>query len=111
MAAKATLYDTNLLKLILNATAYANIADNASSSPITNLYVSLHTGTPGVGGTQTTNEAAYTSYARVAVARTTGGWSVTSGVGTNVAAGTFPAGTGGSETETYVGIGTAASGT
>ncbi len=41
------------------------IADNAATSPITNLYVSLHTGDPGEAGDQTTSEAAYTSYARV----------------------------------------------
>ena len=66
-----------LVELIFNATAIANIADNAATSPFTNLYVSLHTSSPGAGGSQTTNEAAYTSYARVAVARTSGGWTVT----------------------------------
>lgn len=80
------------------------------TSPITNLYVSLHTASPGAGGDQTTNEAAYTSYARVAVARTTGGWSISGETISNVAAINFPACTGGSETETYVGVGTLASG-
>lgn len=110
MAAKSTAFDTSLLALILNATAIANMADNAASSPYTNLYLSLHTASPGVGGTQATNEAAYTSYARVAVARTSGGWSVASGTATLVAAATFPAATGGSETETFFGLGSASSG-
>ena len=61
MAAKTTLYETNLLKLILQAVGYANIADNAASSPITNIYISLHTASPTTGGTQTSSEAAYTS--------------------------------------------------
>lgn len=100
----------NLLKLYLNATPIANVADNAATSPLTNIYVSLHTSSPGLTGTQTTNEAAYTSYARVAVARTTGGWTITNNVANPVAAITFPAATGGSETETFMGIGSLVSG-
>jgi len=101
----------NWLKLVLNATNWANIADNTATSPLTNVYVSLHTASPGTSGTQTSNEAAYTSYARVAVARTSGGWTISSN--TAVPAGTisFPAATGGSETETFMGIGSSSSGT
>lgn len=99
------------LKLIYNATAIANFADNAASSPNTNLFVSLHTSSPGAGGSQTTNEAAYTSYARVTVARTSGGWTVSTNTVVPAATITFPAATGGSETETFMGIGTAVSGT
>lgn len=96
--------------MIFNATAIATIAQNGTS-PLTNLYVALHTASPGAGGSQTTNEAAYTSYARVAVARTSGGWTV-SGASVSPAANiSFPAATGGSETETYWSIGTAVSGT
>lgn len=111
MAAKGTTFNNDLLKLLFNATAIANIADNAGTSPLTNLYVSLHTANPGVGGSQTTSEAAYTSYARVAVARTSGGWTVSGSSVSNAAAVNFPAATGGSETESYVAIGTASSGT
>jgi len=74
------------LALIFNATAWSNFADNAGSSPNTNLYVSLHTADPGVGGSQTTSEATYTNYDRVAVARTTGGWDAPSGSATQNAA-------------------------
>jgi hypothetical protein len=74
---KGNTFENDVLKLIFNATAIANIADNASASPLTNLYVSLHTADPGEAGDQTTNETAYTGYARVAVARTSGGWTVT----------------------------------
>jgi hypothetical protein len=91
-------------------TAITGLLANAAS-PDTNLYVSLHTADPGVTGSQTTSEAAYTSYARVAVARTSSGWSISGETISNVGAINFPAATGGSETETYFGIGTAASGT
>lgn len=104
--------ENDILKLIFNATAIANIADNAASGPLTNLYVSLHTANPGDSGNQTTSESAYTSYARVAVARSTGGWTAsTVGSTSPVATITFPAATGGSETATYFAVGTASSGT
>ena len=106
-----SIFGDDLLKLILNATAIANVADNAASSPLTNLYLSLHTSDPGTSGNQTTNEAAYTSYARVAVARTSGGWTVTGLNAVLTSPITFPTATGGSETETYFGLGSASSGT
>lgn len=108
---KGNTFSNDLLKLIFNATAIANIADNASSSPLTVLYIALHTANPGASGSQTTSEAAYTSYARVSVARTTGGWTASSAQSTSPVANiSFPAATGGSETETYFSIGTATSG-
>lgn len=108
---KSTTTSNNVLKIIFNATAWANIADNAASSPNTNLYVALHTADPGVGGTQSTSEVTYTSYARVAVARTTGGWTASTTASTSpVASITFPAGTGGSGTATYASVGMLASG-
>ncbi|MDB5612062.1 MAG: hypothetical protein JWP25_8962 [Bradyrhizobium sp.] len=109
---KGNTFSNDLLKLIFNATAIANIADNAGSSPLTNLYVSLHTANPGAGGSQTTSEAAYTSYARVAVVRTSSGWTVASAQSTSPVANIdFPTATGGTETETFAAIGTAVSGT
>lgn len=103
---KGNSFENSWLKLIFNGTAIANIADNAASSPLTNLFVALHSGDPGEAGDQTTNEVAYTSYARVTVARTTGGWTVTTNNVTPVAAITFPACTGGSTTATYFSVGT-----
>ncbi len=95
--------ETAILSLIFNATAWANYADNAASSPQTSVAVALHTADPGTSGTQTTSESAYTSYARVNVARTSGGWTV-SGTGpascSPVSNISFPAGTGGSGTVT-----------
>lgn len=108
--AKGNTWSADMLKLLFQAVAVANIADNAGSSPLTSLYVSLHTANPGAGGNQTTSEAAYTGYARVAVARTTSGWSISGETISPVSNIVFPAATGGSETETYFGIGTASSG-
>jgi hypothetical protein len=108
--AKSSTFDNDLLKLIFNATAIANIADNTATSPLTNLYVALHTADPGAAGTQSTSEATYTSYARVAVARTTGGFTVTANSVSPAAAISFPAATGGSSTVTYWSIGVAVSG-
>lgn len=102
----------DLLKLIFNATAIANVADNAASSPLTSLYLALHTADPGAGGNQTTSEAAYTGYARVAVARTSSGFTVTGQAVTLAATASFPAGaTGDTDVLTYWSVGTASSGT
>lgn len=107
---KGNTFENDLLKLLFNAVAIANIADNAATAPLTNLYVSLHTADPGEAGDQTTSEATYTGYARVAVARTTSGWTVTANSVSPVADITFPIGTGGSGTVTHFGVGTVVSG-
>lgn len=107
---KSNSYETAILALLFNATAIANIADNAAGSPLTNLYVSLHTADPGEAGTQSASEVAYTGYARVAVARTPDGWTVTGNSVSPTANINFPAGTGGSGTATHFGVGTAESG-
>lgn len=107
---KSNAYESAILKLMFNATAIANIADNAASGPLTNLYVSAHTADPGEAGDQTTNEATYTSYARVAVARTTGGWTESSGSVSPVAAISWPACTGGTNTLTHFGVGSLSTG-
>lgn len=94
-----------IMALIYNATAWANMADNAASSPNTNIAVGLHTADPGESGNMSTSEAAYTSYARVNVARTSGGWTVTANSVSPVANIDFPAGTGGSGTITHFSTG------
>lgn len=108
---KSTATCNSLLALLFNATNWANLADNAASSPATNLYLSLHTASPGVGNAQTTNETAYTNYVRIAVARTTGGWSVPSaGATANAALAQFAQCGVTGATITHVAIGTASSG-
>jgi hypothetical protein len=73
-------------------------------------YIALHTADPGNAGTQTTSEATYTSYARVAVTGSTGFSAAASASTSNTALIQFPQCTGGSNTITHVSIGTAASG-
>lgn len=107
---KGDTFENDLLKLIFNGTAIGNMADNAATSPLTNLYVSLHTADPGEAGTQTTSEATYTSYARVAVARTSGGWTVTNNSVSPAATISFPAATGGTNTITHFAVGTSSTG-
>lgn len=107
---KSTTTCNNLLKLVFNATAWASVADNAASAPLTNLYLSLHTADPGVGNAQTTNEAAYTNYARIAVARSGAGWTVATNTATNAALAQFAQCGAIGATITHVAIGTAASG-
>ena len=96
--------ENDIALYMFNATAF-------SWNGNTNLYVSLHTADPGEGGSQTTSECDYGSYARVTVARTSGGWTVSGTAATNAALIQFPQCTSGSETATYVAIGTASSGT
>jgi hypothetical protein len=95
--------ENDLLAKIFNNTAI-------SWDGISNLFLSLHTADPGETGTQTTNEATYTGYARVSVSRTSGGWTVSGNTATNTALVQFPQCTGGTNTITHVAIGTATSG-
>ena len=77
---KSTDACNKILNLMYSATAWANVADNASSSPLTNVVVALHTTGPLTPATnsQAENEVAYTNYARQNVARSTG-WTAASG--------------------------------
>ena len=107
-----TTFANDQIKLFFQATAIANIADNAASSPLTNLYMSLHTADPSAGN-QSTNEITYTGYARVAVARTSGGWTASGNTVSPVATVTFGTRTdnGAVVTASWAGFGTASSGT
>lgn len=99
-----------ILKLYFNATAIANVADNAASSPIADTYVSLHTDDPGPAGTQATNEVAYSGYARIAVARTSSGWTVTLNSASPAASITFATPTTGSSIANFWAVGDSATG-
>lgn len=106
-------FENSILELVFKNTDFANIGDAAglqNSATAGSLYFSLHTADPGEAGDQTTNEIAYTSYARVAVARSGAGFTVTTNSVSPAATVTFPAGTGGSGTATHFGVGTASSG-
>ncbi len=106
----ATSFRSPIASLIYLAAAIANIADNAASSPITNIHIALHESDPS-SGNQTTGEGNYTSYARQAVARSTSGWDDVAGVVDNDAEIAFPACTGGSDTITHASTGRDVSGT
>lgn len=71
-----------------------------------NFFIGLHTADPGEAGDQLTSEATYTSYARVAVLRTVGGWTVSGAVASNATLIQFPQCSGGTNTITHVCIGT-----
>lgn len=110
---KSNANENSLLLLIFNNTGFALVGDATGlrgSTTAGSLYFSLHTADPGEAGDQTTNEITYTSYARVAVARSGAGFVVTANSVSPAATVSFPAGTGGSGTATHFGVGTASSG-
>jgi hypothetical protein len=108
--------ESDLLLLIFQNANWANVGDATGlrgSTTAGSFYIQLHTASPGAAGTQTTSEAAYGGYARQAVARSSGGWTVTGSSPTtaeNAAAITFPQSTT-SETETSASLGRASSST
>lgn len=85
---KSNDWETGVLDLLFLNTAVSLVGDASGLQPsgaAGSLYISLHTADPGEAGTQATNETAYTSYARVAVARSGAGWSRSGSTVTNVA--------------------------
>lgn len=76
---KSTATCNNFLNLLYRAVAWANVADNAASSPITNIGIRLATASYTVSSTGATAEATYTNYVAQNVPRTTSGWDAASG--------------------------------
>lgn len=109
---KSNGYENSSLLLYFNATPISGVADNAASSPATQWFVSLHTADPGEAGNQSTNEIAFTPYARQPLARTSSGWTVSGNQVSNAGALTYPKCTGVADDTTaeYFGIGTLVSG-
>jgi hypothetical protein len=110
---KSNASENALLQLFFNNVDFATVGDAAglqNSATAGSFYISLHTGDPGEAGDQTTNEATYTNYARVAVARSAAGWTVSGSTATNFAQISFPQCGVTGNTITYVGIGTEISG-
>jgi len=107
-------FENNFLKLVFTNTAPSVPVGGSGgiqpSSTAGSLYIALFTADP-TEAASFANECTYTGYARKAVARGTGTWTVTSGVCTNDAAITFGTCTAGSETATYFGICKTISGT
>jgi hypothetical protein len=108
--------ESHLLNLLFQNTNWANMGDATGvrgSSTANSFYVALHTADPGEAGDQTTSEATYTGYARVAVARSSGGWTVSGTAPTQVANAAvinFGPCSGGTNIITYFSIGLASSG-
>jgi len=111
---KSNAFETDLLELLFLNTNIANIGDATGlqgSSAAGNFYVSAHTASPGEAGDQTTSEAGWTSYARVAVPRNGSNWTVTGDTVDNDNNINFPKSTGGGNfTVTHLGVGTSVSG-
>lgn len=110
---KTNSWENSLLLHLFNNSDVANVGDATGlrgSSTAGSLYVSLHTADPGEAGDQTTSECTYGSYARIAVARSGAGFTVTSNSVSPAAAVTFPEATSGTQTATHFGVGTASSG-
>lgn len=112
---KGNAYETDLLEHIFNNAAIAGVGDASglpASSTAGSLFVSLHSADPGEAGTQTTSELAYSGYARVAVARSTAAWQVTTASGSvsPVANIEFPTSAGSGATAHFFGVGTTSTG-
>lgn len=107
-------FETDLLTLLFNNTNIANLGDATGvrgSSAAGSLYISLHTADPGEAGTQSTSETAYTGYARIAVARTSGGFTISGNTVSNAAAINFANCTASAGAAvTFFGIGVASAG-
>ena len=108
-------FEDEMLKLIFNATAIPNIAVNATTTPATNLHVSLHTEDPAktTSSSQSASEVDYTAYARIPVLRTTAGWTVSQGKVVTASTISFPAVadvTGNPDQATHFGVGEALTG-
>jgi len=105
MPATANLRNKILDHLFRNSN-YALIGDAAgllASAVAGSFWISLHTADPGLAGSDAA-EATYTSSARVAVARSGGGWTLAADTLSNAAVVTFPKCTGGTNTITHFGI-------
>jgi hypothetical protein len=103
-----TTFANDLIKLVFQTTTITGIAVNDTGTPLTALFLSLHTASPS-GGSQTTSEVTYTSYARKSISRASGAGGFTASTNTmNLTDSTnaFVAGTGGSGTATHCEVGT-----
>ena len=106
-------FETLILQHIFNNDNIANVGDATGlrgSSTAGNLYITMHTADPGETGTQSSSEAAYTGYSRIAVARSVAGWTVSGNTASNAAEIAFGQASGGTIADiTHVGVGTSSS--
>lgn len=110
---KSNAFENALLALIFQNANIANLGDATGvrgSAAAGQLFLSLHSADPGEAGDQTTNEVAYTGYARVGLARTSGNFGLAANVISLVASASFPACTAGTVTATHFAVGIASTG-
>lgn len=108
--------EASIIDLLFGNTNYANVGDATGlrgSTTAGSWYIALHTADPGEAGNQSTSEATYTGYARVAIARdgtgfTRSGTAPTQAANTNVV--NFAICTAGSNTITHFSVGVASAG-
>jgi hypothetical protein len=105
MAGKTATFENETLRLWFNAVAIANLADNAAASPAGVWWISLHTADPTDAGNQSSSEATYAGYARVAVTRDASGFTVVGSTVTLAALLSFPLCTSGNNLITHLGVG------
>lgn len=99
---KSNTTENDILKMVLQGT------DPSWRAGATQ-YLNLFTSDPGEAGTAVTNEATYTSYARVAITKATA-WTDNGSSFSNAALVQFPKCTGGTNDITHFGVVTTASG-
>lgn len=105
---KSNLHETAILKLVFQNIAHANIGNASGLQPsgaAGSFYIAIFTASPTDADSGT--EANYTSYARIAVARSAAGFTITGDTLTNAAVITFPTSTGGTNIITHFGVYTA----
>lgn len=117
MSSKSDLLENELLQFLFNNTVVASgLLDGLGGGGITgstvpgDIWVSLHNDDPGEAGAQNTNELSIQNYVRIAVPRTTAGWTVSTNSATNAAQIRFPAAgsfgaTGAPEDAVFFGLG------
>lgn len=81
---KGNTFRHDVLKLYFHGSPVATVADNAAV-PFTSHILALHVADPGLGGSQSINEAIYAGYSRQSVPRSAVGWTI-SGHRANLAA-------------------------
>lgn len=72
---KGNAFQNDLMRLYFHGTPIAMVADNAAA-PFTGHVLALHVADPGVGGSQSINEAVYAGYSRKTVPRSAVGWTI-----------------------------------
>lgn len=110
MAAKSNWLSNSLLNALFNGQPITGLTTNNTAT--TELFLSLHTASPGAAGNATTSETTYTGYSRKALARTAAGWVIT---GNKVSPATTvefgeASGVGSAITVTHVGVSVAGTG-